>query len=37
MFKEQKADIAIAFIAYIGEKLGNTAKEMQVEVAEIVE
>ena len=37
MFKEQKADIAIAFIAYIGEKLGNTAKEMQVEAAEIVE
>jgi len=37
MFKEQKANIAIPFMAYIGAKLGNTAKDMQVEVAEIVE
>jgi hypothetical protein len=37
MFKEQKANIAIPFMAYIGAKLGNTAKDMQVEAAEIVE
>jgi hypothetical protein len=37
MFKEQKANIAIPFMVYIGEKLGTTAKNMQVEAAEVVE
>ena len=37
MFKEQKANIAIPFMVYIGKKLGTTAKNMQVEAAEIVE
>jgi hypothetical protein len=37
MFKEQKANIAIPFIAYIGQKLGKTAKDIQVEATEIVE
>jgi MoaA/NifB/PqqE/SkfB family radical SAM enzyme len=37
LFKQQKADIAIAFISYIGQKLGKTAKEIQVEATEIME